>query len=125
MAKIINELNQYQTIPRELIFDNQLSDRARFVYCYMAAKPNEWDFFLEPMARELGYSVDTLRKYIKELIERGWIEKGQQDNENGRFGAVEYTIKATIKNNLHLPTRKNTDTVNFRDGKNNVIVCNC
>lgn len=68
----------------------------------MASKPEGWDFFLEPMAQELGYSKDTLRKYIKELIECGWLEKGEQDKSNGnRFGAVEYTL-----NDIKIPTRR-------------------
>lgn len=108
MAKFTNELNNYQCIPRELVFDKSLSDRARFVYCFMSCKPNDWDFYLEPMAREIGYSVDTLRKYINELIESGWLEKGEQERENGIFGAVSYTLKAT----------KNTDTEKYRHGKN-------
>jgi hypothetical protein len=114
MAKIKNELEEYQTIPRKLIFDNTISDRARFLYCYMAAKPNDWDFFLKPMATELGYSIETLRKYINELIANGWLVKGKQENENGIFGAVEYTLKA----NKVLPSTENTEAENFRHGKN-------
>ena len=109
MAKFTNELSDYQVISRELIFDDTLSDRARFVYCFMAAKPDGWAFFLEPMAKEIGYSVDTLRKYINELSISGWLIKGEQQiGEKGHFGAVEYTLKAT----------KITDSENFRHGKN-------
>lgn len=108
MGNFINELLNYQSIPRELVFDKSLSDRARFVYVFMACKPNGWDFFLEPMAKDIGYSVDTLRKYIKELVNSGWLLKGEQSNEKGIFGAVEYTLKAT----------NFTDTENFRHGKN-------
>lgn len=108
MAKFTNELNNYQNIPRDLVFDITLSDRARFVYCFMACKPNDWDFYLEPMAKEIGYSVDTLRKYINELVESGWLEKGEQEREKGTFGAVSYTLKAT----------KNTDTGKYRHGEN-------
>lgn len=114
MAKLINELNGYQIIPRELIFDNALSDRARFVYVFMASKPDNWEFFLEPMSNEIGYSMDTLRKYIKELVESGWLVKGQQENDNGKFGAVEYIIKAKKE----LSSTKTSDTEKTRHGKN-------
>lgn len=107
MSKFFNELKSYQSIPRELVFDDTLSDRARFVYVFMSCKPEGWDFFLEPMAKEIKYSVDTLRKYISELVASGWLEKGEQENENGRFGATSYILKAT----------KITDTENFRHGK--------
>ena len=113
MATIFNELKNYQTIPRELIFDSSLSDRARFVFCYMVSKPDDWQFFLEPMAKELGYSVETLRKYIKELVESGWIVKGEQERDKGVFGATSYTLRATKKS-----CTENTDTDFFRHGKN-------
>ena len=113
MAAIYNELKNYQNIPRELIFDSSLSDRARFVFCFMVSKPDDWQFLLEPMATEIGYSVDTLRKYIKELVDSGWIIKGEQDNEKGVFGAVSYTLRASKK-----PSTENTDTEIFRHCKN-------
>lgn len=79
----------------------------------MVSKPDDWEFFLEPMAKEIGYSVDTLRKYIKELVDSGWILKGEQENEKGVFGAVSYTLRAS-----KLPNTANTDSENYRHGKN-------
>lgn len=134
MGNFVNKLSNYQVIPRELIFDNTLSDRARFVYCYMASKPNDWDFLMNPMSKEIGYSVETLRKYINELVENGWLVKGEQKNE-GVFGAVTYTLnesKTQNKEKTHdeqneeeetLDDTKNSDTKNsdtekFRHGEN-------
>ena len=122
MGNFINKLGAYQVIPRELIFDNTLSDRARFVYCYMASKPNNWEFFMTPMAKEIGYSVDTLRKYINELIESGWLIKGEQKND-GLFGAVTYTLNSTKisdteKNRYgEIPTQHNRDNRQNTDKK--------
>ena len=108
MGNFKNELHNFQNVPRDLVFDSSLSDRARFVYLFMACKPEGWDFYLEPMAKDIGYSIDTLRKYINELVASGWLIKGEQQNENGKFGAVEYILKAT----------KISDTENFRHGEN-------
>lgn len=119
MGNFNNELANYNSIPRDLVFDSTISDRARFVYVYMSCKPDTWDFYLEPMAKEIGYSVETLRKYINELVASGWLVKGEQKNEKGVFGATEYTLKANnVDRHIILPTRKNTDTVNSRHGKN-------
>lgn len=112
MSNFKKELSNYQIIPRDLIFDSSLSDRARFIYCYMASKPDDWSFFLDPMASEIGYSKDTLRKYINELVESGWLVRGEQVNSNGVFGAVEYTLKAS-----KLSESENTVSENFRCGK--------
>jgi predicted DNA-binding ArsR family transcriptional regulator len=64
------------------------------------------------MANELGYSVETLRKYINELVESGWIVKGEQERKKGTFGATSYTLRANKKS-----CTENTDTENFRHGK--------
>lgn len=120
MAKINNENKGNESIPRCLIFDTSLSDRARFVYCYMSAKPEGWDFVLAPMAKELNYSVDTLRKYIAELVSSGWIVKGDQsyDEVTKKFGSVEYTIKNRPSRVGKNPSRQKPDTAKTRDGKN-------
>ena len=115
MAKIFNELKNFQNIPRELIFDSSLSDRARFIFCYMVSKPVDWQFFLEPMANELGYSVETLRKYINELVGSGWMVKGEQERKNGTFGAISYTLLANKKS-----CTGNTDTDFFRHGEKTI-----
>lgn len=125
MGNFVNKLSNYQVIPRELIFDNTLSDRARFLYCYMASKPNDWEFYMTPMAKEIGYSVETLRKYLNELIENGWLVKGEQKNE-GVFGAVIYTLNCSkTPNNINtdtgkirlgeIPTQHNIDDLHSRD----------
>ena len=61
------------------------------------------------MSREVKMGVDTLRKYLYELRDAGWLEIGKQGN-GGRFGAAQYTLKA-------LPYGKISDTENFRHGE--------
>lgn len=95
MSTIINENKGFESINRDLIFDNSLSDRARFVYVYMSAKPEGWNFYISHMCKELGYSENTLRKYIDELIAGGWlIRLDQKKLEGGKFGSSDYIIKA-------------------------------
>ena len=86
-------LSRFQPIPRDLIQDCGLSAQARFVYAYMAAKPEGWEFWQEVMSKEVGMSVATLRKYLYELRDAGWLEIGKQSHIKG-FGAVQYILKA-------------------------------
>ena len=102
-------LNRFQPIPRDLIQDCGLSAQARFIYSYMAAKPEGWEFWQDVMAREVKMSIDTLRKYLYELRDAGWLEIGKQGN-GGRFGASQYILKA-------LPYGNFSDTENFRHGE--------
>ena len=102
-------LNRFQPIPRDLIQDCDLSAQARFVYAYMAAKPEGWEFWQEVMSKEVGVSVATLRKYLYELRDAGWLEICGQKHERG-FGATQYILKALCY--------KNCDTQNLCDTKN-------
>lgn len=112
MGNFNNELKNWQQIPKLLINDSSLSDRARFVYCFMACKAEDWDFFMQPLAKDLGYSVDTLKKYINELIESGWLSKGEQTrNSDNTWGSTKYTLHAQ-------KVQRVSDTENFRHGEN-------
>lgn len=104
--KLENELKGFEVIPNRLILDNTVSYKARFLYMYMACKPDGWDFYLEPLAKELNLSVGTIRTYIKELIKAGWIEKKGQahDKENGTFGACIFLLKASNKRDKYQKT---------------------
>lgn len=116
MARVVNKTKGFSSISRDCVFDSEISDRARFIYVYMACKPEGWEFFQDKMAEELGIKKDTLRKYLDELIIRGWLTELEQENE-GRFGSLEYVIEINRKDN-NLPIRKKPDTEKTRIGKN-------
>lgn len=117
MAKVINKTKGFGSIPRDLVYDKELSDRARFLYVYMACKPEEWEFYQDNMAEELGYEKRTLRKYLDELICMGWIIEEEQQN-GGSFGALQYTIETKKKHGENLPYRKKCDIQKMRIAKN-------
>lgn len=116
MARVVNKTKGFSSISRDCVFDSEISDRARFLYVYMACKPEGWEFFQDNMAEELGIKKDTLRKYLDELIIRGWVTELEQANE-GKFSCLEYIIEIKRKNG-NLPIRKKTDTEKNRNGKN-------
>ena len=85
--KVTNHNKGYESIPREVVYDTRLSFKARFLYVYMSCKPDKWEFHLPVMAKEIGCSVDTLKTYLEELVNIGWVvyEKQEQNEENGQF----------------------------------------
>lgn len=116
MAKVSNKTKGFNSISRDVVFDNEISDRARFLYVFMACKPEGWEFYQDNVAAELGYKKDTLRKYLDELITRGWITEEEQRN-SGQFGCLAYTIEIKRRDG-NLPFRKNTVSKKNRNGKN-------
>jgi hypothetical protein len=110
MNKLNNKIKEnFTTIPNSVIRNKELSDRARFLFCYMASMPDDWQFYQSVMAKELGYTKDTLRKYMDELISTGYLMR-EQRREKGKFDSYDYTIN-------FLPCMEKTDTVKNGSGK--------
>ena len=110
MNKVNNKIKEnFTTIPNNVIRNKALSDRARFLFCYMASMPNDWQFYQSAMAKELGYTKDTLRKYMEELLSTGYLIR-EQRREKGKFDSYDYTINFS-------PCMENTDTVKNGSGK--------
>ena len=110
MNKVNNKIKEnFTTIPNSIIRNKALSDRARFLFCYMASMPDDWQFYQSVMAKELGYTKDTLRKYMDELISTGYLMR-EQRREKGKFDSYDYTIN-------FLPCMEKTDTVKNGSGK--------
>jgi hypothetical protein len=111
MNKLNNKIkDNFTIIPNDIIRNKSLSDRARFIFCYMASMPDDWKFYQGVMAKELGYTKDTLRKYIEELLTTGYLHR-EQRRETGKFDSYDYTLNFT-------PSGKKADTVKSRDGEN-------
>ncbi|WP_299060474.1 helix-turn-helix domain-containing protein [uncultured Polaribacter sp.] len=120
MNNVRNNIRKNFTIaPNELINDNNITDRARFLFIYMSSKPHDWVYYNRQLSNALNYSIDTLRKYLKELIVSGWIIKEKQKRTSGKFTSNTYILNSEPV--MILPCRKNTDTVNFCDGKNKTL----
>ena len=110
MNKVNNKIKEnFTTIPNSVIRNKALSDRARFLFCYMASMPNDWQFYQSAMAKELNYSKDTLRKYMEELLTTGYLIR-EQRREKGKFDSYDYTINFS-------PCMENTDTVKNGSGE--------
>ena len=108
----MNKLNNYikknfTIIPNDIIRNKNISDRARFIFCYMASMPDDWKFYQGAMAKELGYTKDTLRKYIDELLTTGYLHR-EQRREEGKFDSYDYTLN-------FIPSGKKADTVKSRN----------
>jgi hypothetical protein len=75
----------------------------------MASMPDDWKFYQGAMAKELGYTKDTLRKYIEELLQTGYLNR-EQRRETGKFDSYDYTLNFS-------PCMEKPDTVKIRNGE--------
>ena len=79
----------FTQIPNVVLCDNRISLKAKGVYSYLFSKPDDWQFHIDVMEKELLESACQIRSAIKELLSFGYIVR-KQFNENGRFGGMIY-----------------------------------
>jgi hypothetical protein len=133
MNKVTNKTKKFFTqIPNDLIRNSSISDRARFLFCYMSSMSEEWEFYQSKMAKDLGYSKDTLRKYLDELVSTGYLKRTQKRSELGRFDTFDYVIDfipnpdyTVSEKSRHgeIPTRENP-TLKNKNSKEEKIIKN-
>jgi len=95
MNTLRNKLKEkFTQIPNELITNENISDRARFLFIYLASRPDDWKFWNKDLEKITGCKSDTLRKHLRELQNTGWlIHLGQiKDLSNGKFGSNIYQL---------------------------------
>lgn len=92
--------------PNEIIFNPDLSLKAKGLWLYMNAKPDGWYFAAERIAEECADGATSVRTALKELAEFGlltWKKKGD--------GRIIYTLESTS-----FPQKKHPDSENLNLG---------
>jgi len=93
MNKVKSNIRKNFTIcPNSLINDDRLSRDARFLFIWMASKPEDWTFYNAATAKQIKCKEETLRKYITELITAGWLTRERLRKEHAKFSHYVYTL---------------------------------
>lgn len=91
--KLKNKLPPFTQIPNDLI-TGPLSPLAKATYCYLASRPDGWDFWFTNIVATMHTGVSSIKKALKDLANSGWIDR-QQSRDGGRWGATIYQINYT------------------------------
>lgn len=90
MTESIKKFNTgYTLVLNAVLYDKNISLRAKGLYAYLFSKPDGWNFHINIMEEELKESRNQIYSAIKELIESGYIIR-RQVNEKGVFGGIVY-----------------------------------
>jgi len=94
MNKIKNNLRTAFTVaPNDLINNRGIDARARFIYVYMASKPNNWEFNNTDLKNACGIKdPSTIRKLMQELVNSGWVSRSAQNRVASTFSYYNYSI---------------------------------
>jgi hypothetical protein len=87
--------SNFTQIPNDLLEDKSMTSLSRFIYCYMASRPDNWHFYNNYLASVIGCSIATLRKHMDELVTSGWITRETNlRDDNNRFIGNSYELFA-------------------------------
>lgn len=117
----------YGTIPKLVMQDRNLSIGAKGLYSYFCSYTGGGDTCFPSRKKvcfDLCISIDTFGKYLKQLVENGYI-KVEQIKENGRFSHNVYTLCDTILpcpkiSDTEITVYEKTDTNNNNDNNNSI-----
>lgn len=110
MFNVKNKINgNFTIVLNSVINDTSISRDARFLYIYLASKPNDWNFINSDISKNLNCGAKSLQKYFNELVVSGWIKK-TQNREGGKFGLNVIILNSEKESNF-LPNGKNKPTV--------------
>lgn len=78
-----NVKSPFGWVPNNIIYDPNLSLKAKGLWLYMHAKPGDWHFAADRIAKETLDGRESIQAGLRELVEAGYLLAKKQGN--GRF----------------------------------------
>lgn len=127
---IMSKLKKQDGIPftqinNDLINDTRLSAKAKWIYCYLYSKPDDWDFSCERIAKDFEDWQKWIESGVRELELCWWIKRERQNNWKMLYTIYRTTHWAKEPNSLSggwaaiSKKEYNKDTSNSNNSSNN------
>ena len=84
MAKLKVE-GRFGVIPHNVLYDANISLKAKGLYAYMQSKPDGWEFSAERISNECSEGRDAVRAALIELETAGYLTRYRKKNELGQW----------------------------------------
>jgi hypothetical protein len=74
------------------LYDNRLDPTAFLILSRRVSKPDTWKLIPKALAKEIGKNVETVRKYIRQLVQYGYLMRRVLKDSYGRFLGYHYVL---------------------------------
>jgi hypothetical protein len=74
------------------IDDNRLDSTALSILVKRIRKPDSWVMIPKALAKELGKNIDTIRKYLRQLEQYGYLVRRALKDAHGRYAGYHYVL---------------------------------
>jgi len=79
-------------VPNELLYDDQISMKAKALYAYLISKPPDWTFYKSAIVDEMKESKRSVGTAIEHLEEAGLLEIRDVRDGEGNFDGTVWTV---------------------------------
>lgn len=88
----------YTIIPNNLLESPNLDCTAKLIWLKLRNKPKNWIIYNCSFARELNICEKTLKKYLQQLQNNGWLSRNKRRTKSGQFlGGYDYVLHSDNK----------------------------
>ena len=116
MSKLIIK-DRFATTPNELLYNSNISLRAKGLFAYIQGKPDNWSFSAERIAFECKEGLQSVRIALRELEAFGYLQRVKSKNAKG-YWEIDYILYSNTLNPAdEKPTLENRTTENHTTEK--------
>lgn len=92
IIKIEKRENPFAQIDKTPINDDQLSWKAKGILLYLISKPEDWQTTISDLKKRSTDGRESTSSGVKELIEKGYINRERSFKEDGKFDGYDYIV---------------------------------
>lgn len=109
--------DRFATTPNALLYNSNISLRAKGLFAYIQGKPDNWNFSAERIALECKEGLQSVRSALRELETFGYLQRVKSKNEKGHW-ECDYILHSAPSNPAdEKPTLGNRPTENHTTEK--------
>lgn len=88
----------YVQVSKQPLDDKALSLSGKGLLVFILSKPDDWQVYVDALAKELKESKNTVARYINELIERRYcVRTLRSRGTGGTFSGYDYIFFETLE----------------------------
>jgi len=89
MSNNVVRKSNFTTVQNLLLRDNNLSFKAKGLFCYMSSMSKDWNFTIASIAKQQKDGIDSIKSAMKELKEYGYMTYTKHTNGTGTYTLID------------------------------------
>ena len=89
--------DRFATTPNALLYNSNISLRAKGLFAYIQGKPDKWNFSAERIALECKEGLQSVRSALRELETFGYLRRLKTKNKKGHW-EIDYILHSEPEN---------------------------